>query len=46
MTPQPPPQDQPERLSVVAAVLLVALGNFASALLAALLVVVCVVGLR
>jgi hypothetical protein len=46
VTPQPPPQDQTERLSIVGAVLLVATGNFASAVLAALLVVACVVGLR
>jgi hypothetical protein len=33
-------------LAIVSAVLLVAVGNFASAVLAALLVVVCVVGVR
>jgi hypothetical protein len=33
-----PPQDRPERLSIITAVLLVAVGNFASAVFAALLV--------
>jgi hypothetical protein len=42
----PPQPDAPERASVALAVLLVAVGNFASALLAAVLVVVCLVGLR
>ena len=36
-----PPHGRPERLSILAAVLLVAIGDFAAAVLAALLVVVC-----